>query len=509
MAGCSSEQDSSRGVEQDTNWPGNLVPPIRGATFPLAREYNPGAARQKRGGAHQGFDFSVRNAGRILSQSEPVIAVADGEILRIDRGYEEPSAETLEYWGSTADRPGHAGAWARDALLGRQVWIRHEDGHVSRYGHLSEVSPELAPGDAVEQGQPVGLIGTSGLLPGANHPAATPFLHYELWSADASMHLGQGLEPLEMHRLLAELFSESALPRYTRQILAEAASGQEPSAPYPPGDLDSTGFSADMPESITAGAAFTIPIRWQAAEFETGALIVGLDGSPMGLIEADGGAIAVGAIPVDADRQEVTVALGGVDQFGQTLTGSRTVPVVAPASDAAPLEVDASIIEAHTESNRKQELERLREAARISLEEHTPAWDQPFRPPVDGEIVGEFGQKLFHGMLRPQHPLPGVLALPTGDGTVKASNDGIVAMVADLPIRGRTVAISHGGGIVSIYARLDGVEVSENDRVQRGESIGRLAGSGDVQDRVLLWEIHAAGIPTDPRGWLNRALPQP
>lgn len=55
---------------------------------------------------------------------------------------------------------------------GLLVEVRHEGELTTRYGHLSAVL--CAPGDQLEPGQPLGLVGTTGLSTG-------PHLHFEVW----------------------------------------------------------------------------------------------------------------------------------------------------------------------------------------------------------------------------------------------------------------------------------------------------------------------------------------
>src|SRR5699024_2476300 len=106
-------------------WPAGLTTPITGATFSMQANHLPGPALEDRGRSHQGFDFGNGYSGRFLASDEPVVAVAAGEIVRIDHDYGEPAPEILEYWAELADSPGQVGAWALDRLRGRQVWIRH------------------------------------------------------------------------------------------------------------------------------------------------------------------------------------------------------------------------------------------------------------------------------------------------------------------------------------------------------------------------------------------------
>jgi hypothetical protein len=56
---------------------------------------------------------------------------------------------------------------------GNMIDIRHEDGSVTRYAHLSRFAAAVRPGAAVEAGAEIGAVGTSGNAHGAH-------LHFEV-----------------------------------------------------------------------------------------------------------------------------------------------------------------------------------------------------------------------------------------------------------------------------------------------------------------------------------------
>ena len=67
--------------------------------------------------------------------------------------------------------------------LGNAVEIRHPNGYVTRYGHLSRFKPDVTVGTRVRQGDVIGYVGATGL-------ATAPHLHYELWRG------GRPVDPL-------------------------------------------------------------------------------------------------------------------------------------------------------------------------------------------------------------------------------------------------------------------------------------------------------------------------
>ena len=507
LTACESSERSDSGTQDSIALPSDLTAPIPGATFSLVRQHLPGAPQDYGPGTHQGFDFYNGFSGRPMAGDEPVVAVADGEIIRIDSAYEPPGDEKLSYYAEISTKPGFIGEFALDQLRGRQVWVRHDAGHVSRYAHLSEVHPELAPGDAIQQGQPIGLIGDTGLARTADEPEPAPHLHFELWSPDGSVHLGEGRTPLETHRLVAHYFGSDALPRFAQRIVSQVEAGQEIPESYPPKELPNVEFQVDPPSSVPAGSAFAVPITWEDEDLSVQDFFANLEGRSLGLIDAGNGAWILGAIPLQSAGDALNLSVGMIDPFGRTIAGQTVLQITAPAIASEAREVDPAVLDVFTERNQRIEAEKLAPIHRQSLELREPLWSAAFQPPTAGNIVATFGQLAVHGVRRPEYPLPGIEIVPADrDAEIGAANAGRVALVDDLPIRGKTIALIHGGSVVTIYSQLGQIQVSVGEQVERGQALAT-ARSGSSDNGAVQVEIHVAGIPSNPAGWLDQILP--
>ena len=92
---------------------------------------------------------------------------------------------------------------------GNMVDIRHENGMVTRYGHLSKFAPGIHPGAAVETGAVLGNIGTSGHAQGAH-------LHFEVRIdgkvMDPKPYLGLAACPILPGKRPAPLVEEARAP---------------------------------------------------------------------------------------------------------------------------------------------------------------------------------------------------------------------------------------------------------------------------------------------------------
>jgi murein DD-endopeptidase MepM/ murein hydrolase activator NlpD len=500
--------DGRDALEPSTQeWPAGLVTPIEGATFSMDESHLPGALREYRNAPHPGFDFFPGMSGRPLAADEAIVAIAAGEVIRIDHDVQDEGAEALQFWTTLSPEEGFLGEFALDRLRGRQVWIRHAEGHVSRYAHLSTVHPELHLSDVVEQGQVIGLMGNSGVPPTDDQPEPVPHLQFELWSPDGKTHLGEGLSPLDIHRQVATLFGLDSLPRHAQRTVNRVNAGQAPPETYPPAELPDFSFNVEPPNRVTEGRAFAIPVFWEGDDFEPGDFFALLEDQPLGVIDAGDGAWVVGAMPTGIAADALTVTVGAIDPFGQTLAGSRSIQRDPVTQQILPQEVDPAIFDAHNEQNFQTEGEQLMPVVFQSLALGEALWQQPFDAPVNGDVRNPFGQRIFHGILRPEFPLPGVEVVAPIGTPVQAVNAGIVGLVAELPIRGLTVAVVHGGGVVSIYSHLAETRVSVGEEVVINQSLGTVGDSGAVAAPGLRWEMLISGIPTDPTQWPGRVLP--
>lgn len=77
----------------------------------------------------------------------------------------------------------------------------------------------------------------------------------------------------------------------------------------------------------------------------------------------------------------------------------------------------------------------------------------------------------------------------------------------DLPIRGKTVVLDHGGGVTSVYAHPGEISVSPDESVDRGRPLGHAGSTGAASSAQVRWKMHVAGIPTNPLEWLDETLP--
>ena len=175
----------------------DLVLPIPNLPVDRRELRLPGAPRHYRQGIHQGMDF-------YWGPGREVLATAPGTVIRANHDYIVPTAEAFIYWRSNTAELGYTSPEALDFFRGRQVWIEHENGFISRYAHLGEIDPAVVEGVEVIQGQRIGAVGNSGSPGSLEGIEVDSHLHYELWLGDH--FLGQYLRPIETRELVEGLF---------------------------------------------------------------------------------------------------------------------------------------------------------------------------------------------------------------------------------------------------------------------------------------------------------------
>ncbi|MGB1328824.1 MAG: peptidoglycan DD-metalloendopeptidase family protein [Candidatus Puniceispirillaceae bacterium] len=121
-----------------------------------------------------------------------------------------------------------------------------------------------------------------------------------------------------------------------------------------------------------------------------------------------------------------------------------------------------------------------------------------FSWPVQGEIIAEFGpsQRGVHN--------DGVNIAASEGASVGAAAKGRVAYVGtNIKSFGKLVLVKHDGGIITAYAHLGDISVTEGDIVTAGQSIGTIGRSGRVDSPQLHFEIRKSRQPIDPRSLIS------
>ncbi|MQC47922.1 MAG: M23 family peptidase [Chloroflexi bacterium] len=177
----------------------------------------------------------------------------------------------------------------------------------------------------------------------------------------------------------------------------------------------------------------------------------------------------------------------------------RVVPVTRPIDYLQLTEELTSILtpEAAATEFRQRSFERF------NLFEARPAWDGLFIRPTEGIVTTEFGQ----GRSINQGPVGGFhsgLDIANAAGTpIVAPAPGRISWAGPMPIRGNTVLLDHGAGVVTGYHHLLEIVAEVGQEVEQGELIARMGSTGLSTGPHLHWEMTIYGINVDPDTWTH------
>ena len=181
--------------------------PIVGASLPDLDTLLPSAPRAYRNGVHQGFDFMPGHIGAPTGYSGPAVAAKAGTVTRADLDFVEMTPREYDEAIETAKTSGGTPPDVLDKLRGRQVWIDHGHGVMTRYCHLSGVAAGVVVGRVVEARDIIGFVGNSGIEAGVLGGRADAHLHFELRIDDR--YLGEGNSPDEIRAIGRRIFGLS------------------------------------------------------------------------------------------------------------------------------------------------------------------------------------------------------------------------------------------------------------------------------------------------------------
>ena len=251
-----------------------------------------------------------------------------------------------------------------------------------------------------------------------------------------------------------------------------ASAGRDASQPQP-----EAGFALQVPSRIWAGEPFLI--SFAAAGLRS--LEVQWNGKRLAISpERDGGACqALLAVSLAEKSASLPLSLstrwadGRVERFTADLpVGKRKYPVqrlkVAPKYVNPPPEVQERI-------NR----DRAQLGAAISKISPVRYWSLPMLRPVPGEVTSRYGlRRVFNGQAR--NPHKGVDFDGKEGDPVAALDRGVVVLAANHYYSGNIVVVDHGLGVFSIYLHLSGFNVTEGQRIERGQTVGFIGSTGRV-----------------------------
>jgi murein DD-endopeptidase MepM/ murein hydrolase activator NlpD len=145
--------------------------------------------------------------------------------------------------------------------------------------------------------------------------------------------------------------------------------------------------------------------------------------------------------------------------------------------------------------------ERVKVAALRGMRTRERLWEFPFRYPVQGAITSYYGSRRSYGHGFGSFHAGADFRVEVGD-PVYAPASGVVILAEPLIVRGQSILIDHGWGIVTGYWHLSRIDVAVGQSVAQGEIIGAVGNTGLSTGPHLHWELWVNGTSVNPLQWV-------
>ncbi len=212
----------------------------------------------------------------------------------------------------------------------------------------------------------------------------------------------------------------------------------------------------------------------------------------------------MGLVGIDLDTKpgRYSVRLHGEERTGKPVEADDMLAVAPKRFPTRELTVDEKFVSPPAEAlaRIKEESERVRGIFSTTTDQRY--WNGPFRLPVPGPVISEFGKRsVYNGQSRSPHTgtdFRGAMGTP-----IRAPNAGRIVLAAALYYSGNTVIVDHGLGLYSYFGHLSAFDVHEGETVKTGDIVGKVGATGLVTGPHLHWSVRIAGARVDPMSLIN------
>jgi len=130
---------------------------------------------------------------------------------------------------------------------------------------------------------------------------------------------------------------------------------------------------------------------------------------------------------------------------------------------------------------------------------------------MKGRLIWPVAGKVIRGFGKHTHPKYGTVTMNNGVDISASAGAPIVAVAAGMvefvdwiDAFGKCVILNHGGGYYTLYAHVADTNVSQGQKVGRGQAIASVGDTGSLEGYVCHFEIRKARAALDPAEWLTK-----
>lgn len=345
----------------------------------------------------------------------------------------------------------------------------------------------------------------------AEAPSDEPLVVQFQMSEHVVLEIIGGAQPASAEGKMGEVTVPLATGPQTLHVLATDRAGNETLLEHAITGRSAPSLTIDVPETARRADAITVAVTMSDEPYMAGITDIHVEADAMRIpvhTGDDGIVRGLWSTPLagTAERTEFTVT--AIDQFGREHQAASSTNLV-PRDDIIfeVLELSGETLSLSTPEARELEAAIFHEVYANSTANPFPAWTQAFIQPSEGWTSSNFGDER-------QYSAGGNISYHTGhdlatpQGTpIHATNDGVVVVAEMLPLKGGTVAIDHGAGLVSIYMHQSEIIASVGDRVKRGDVVGLVGTTGLSTGPHLHWEMRVHSVESAPSYYIGLVYP--
>jgi murein DD-endopeptidase MepM/ murein hydrolase activator NlpD len=213
--------------------------------------------------------------------------------------------------------------------------------------------------------------------------------------------------------------------------------------------------------------------------------------------QADGGSF--GLMPITVDQKPGAYKVELLDQAGATVAAA-SVEVVDAHFRKQNVAIAESIAELKPSPGESETVAAFRNAVSDAR-----YWSEPLQLPVRGCMTSPFGVQRFLNGKPTGSAHSGLDQRSPAGAPVHAVDGGVVKIVREWNLHGRTVGIDHGQGLESIYLHMLKVAAMEGATVKKGDLIGYVGSTGRSNAPHLHWTLYVNGVSVNPLDWVQVA----
>jgi len=123
--------------------------------------------------------------------------------------------------------------------------------------------------------------------------------------------------------------------------------------------------------------------------------------------------------------------------------------------------------------------------------------------PVQGKIISRFGNQKNRKLNTITENVGIEIQAAVGTPVITVL-DGVISTITYIRGHGNIIIVDHGGGFSTVYAQIENIQVNENEYVQAGDRLAKVASNGKSNNGKLHFEVWGNQQKLNPEHWLSK-----